>query len=53
MAQVDVKARLQPAGHGLYTGDVEIPIAWTFSTTITVRKQDQVIGTAETSITAR
>jgi len=53
MAQVDVKARLQPAGHGLYTGDVEIPIAWTFSTTITARKQDQVIGTAETSITAR
>jgi len=53
MAQVDVKARLQPAGHGLYTGDVEIPIAWTFSTTITARKEGRVIGTAETSITAR
>lgn len=53
MAQVDVKARLQPAAHGMYTGEIEIPIAWTFSTTITARKEGQVIGTAETSITAR
>jgi len=53
MAAVDVRARLRPAGNGLYTGEVEIPIAWTFSTTITARKEGWVIGTAETSITAR
>ena len=53
MAEVDVKSRLRPAGHGLYMGEVEIPLAWTFSTTITARKAGQVIGTVETSITAR
>ena len=53
MAQIDVKSRLRPAGQGLYTGEVEIPIAWTFSTTITARREGRVIGTAETSITAR
>jgi RND family efflux transporter MFP subunit len=53
MAQVDVRATLRPAAPGEYVGEVEIPIAWTFSTTVTVRKAGQVLGTAETSITAR
>jgi membrane fusion protein, copper/silver efflux system len=53
MAQVDVRAPLKSAGGGVYVGDVDIPIAWSFETTITVRKGGQVVGTAQTTITSR
>jgi Cu(I)/Ag(I) efflux system membrane fusion protein len=53
MAAVDVRTNLRPVGMGEYAGEIEIPIAWTFSTTVIVRRAGQVIGTAETSITAR
>jgi Cu(I)/Ag(I) efflux system membrane fusion protein len=53
MAQVDIRAPLRPEGGGVYSGDVEIPIAWSFATTVTVRKGGQVVGTAETTITSR
>ncbi len=53
MAQVDVRASLKPAGGGVYVGQIEIPIAWSFDTTLTVRKGGQVLGTAETTISAR
>lgn len=53
MAQVDVNAKLRPAGNGEYVGEVELPIAWSFATTVTVRKAGQVVGTAETTITSR
>jgi RND family efflux transporter MFP subunit len=53
MAQVDVRAPLKVQGSGMYAGDVELPIAWSFATTVTVRRAGQVIGTAETTVTSR
>jgi Cu(I)/Ag(I) efflux system membrane fusion protein len=53
MAEVNVKAPLRTAGNGEYVGDVELPIAWSFATTVTVRKGGQVVGTAETTVTSR
>jgi hypothetical protein len=53
MAQIDVRARLKPSGGGVYVGEIEVPIAWSFDTTLTVRKAGQVLGTAETTITSR
>jgi hypothetical protein len=32
---------------------VDLPIAWSFATTLTVVKGGQVVGTAETTVTAR
>lgn len=53
MAQVDVRAALPPAGRGVYVGEVEIPIAWSFATTLTVRRGGAVLGIVETTITSR
>jgi RND family efflux transporter MFP subunit len=53
MAQVDVRAPLKAQGGGAYAGDVELPIAWSFATTVIVRRAGQVVGTAETTVTAR
>jgi hypothetical protein len=53
MAQVDVRASLKPVGGGAYVGEVDIPIAWSFDTTLTVRKGGQILGTAQTTITSR
>lgn len=53
MAQVDVRASLREVGVGEYAGEVELPIAWSFATTVTVRKAGTVVGTAETTVTAR
>ncbi len=53
MAQVDVRAALRAQGDGVYAGEVELPIAWSFATTITVRRGGQVVGTAETTVTSR
>jgi Cu(I)/Ag(I) efflux system membrane fusion protein len=53
MAQVDVRGSLKAVGGGVYEGEVEIPIAWSFDTTLTVRKGGEVVGTAQTTITSR
>ena len=53
MAPMEAKAVLQPESAGQYAGEIEIPMAWTWETTVTVRKGGQVLGTARTSITAR
>jgi hypothetical protein len=53
MAQVDVRAPLRAEGGGVYAGEVELPIAWSFATTVTVRRGGQVVGAAETTVTAR
>jgi hypothetical protein len=53
MSEVNVKAALRATGNGEYTGEIELPIAWSFATTITVRKGGQVVGTAETTVTSR
>ena len=52
MAQVDVRAALREVAPGEYAGDVELPIAWSFAT-VTARKDGHVVGTAETTVTAR
>jgi Cu(I)/Ag(I) efflux system membrane fusion protein len=53
MAEVNVKAALRATGNGEYTGEIELPSAWSFATTITVRKGGQVVGTVETTVTSR
>jgi RND family efflux transporter MFP subunit len=53
MAQVDVRAPLRPQGSGVYGADVELPIAWSFETTVTVRKGGRVLGTTEMTVTSR
>ena len=53
MAPMEAKAALQPETAGQYAGEIDIPMAWTWETTVTVRKGGQVMGTARTSITAR
>jgi len=53
MAPMESKAILSPVGGGEYAGELDIPMAWTWETTITVRKDGRVIGTVMTNITAR
>jgi hypothetical protein len=53
MAPMEAKATLRETGGGQYTGDVEIPMAWSWDATVTVRKAGQVVGTTQTTITAR
>jgi hypothetical protein len=53
MAAMSSKATLADAGQGVYSGQIEFLMAWTWQTTVAVRRNGAVIGTAETSITAR
>jgi hypothetical protein len=53
MAPMSAKAQLQGIGGGQYAGTVNVPMAWTWQTTITVRKGQQVIGSSQTTVTAR
>jgi RND family efflux transporter MFP subunit len=53
MAQVDVRGSLKATGKGVYEGDIELPIAWSFETTLTVRRGGQLVGTAQTTVTSR
>lgn len=53
MAPMTSKANLQNAGGGGYTGTIEFQMAWTWQTTVTVRKGGQVMGSMQTNITAR
>jgi RND family efflux transporter MFP subunit len=53
MAPMSSKATLAESGNGVYTGQIEFQMAWTWQTTVTVRKNGNVIGVAQTNITAR
>lgn len=53
MAAVDLRAPLRPAGEGEYVGEIDLPVAWSFAATITLRRSGRVIGTAETTLTVR
>lgn len=53
MAPMSSRAVLQPAGNGVYAGQIEFQMAWTWETTIVVKKGGAVLGTVMTSITAR
>jgi Cu(I)/Ag(I) efflux system membrane fusion protein len=53
MAPMSSKATLTESGNGIYTGQIEFQMAWTWQTTVTVRRNGSVIGVAQTNITAR
>jgi hypothetical protein len=53
MAPMSSKATLTESGNGVYKGQIEFQMAWTWQTTVTVRKNGSVIGVAQTNITAR
>ena len=53
MAPMSSKATLTESGNGVYTGQIEFRMAWTWQTTVTVRNNGSVIGVAQTNITAR
>jgi RND family efflux transporter MFP subunit len=53
MASMSSSATLAEAGSGVYTGRIEFVMAWTWQTTVTVRRNGNVVGIAQTSITAR
>ena len=46
-------ATLTEVGNGIYAGQIEFQMAWTWQTTVTVRKNGSVVGVAQTNITAR
>ena len=53
MAPMRSNATLTEVGNGLYSGQIEIQMAWTWQTTVTVKKNGSVVGVAQTNITAR
>jgi Cu(I)/Ag(I) efflux system membrane fusion protein len=53
MAPMRSSAQLKPTGQGQYAGEIDIPMAWTWETTVTAKKGGVTIGTAKTNITAR
>ena len=53
MGAMESKAALFPAAVGEYTGEIEILMAWTWETTVTVRKGGKVISVTRTNVTAR
>jgi membrane fusion protein, copper/silver efflux system len=53
MAPMTSKASLKPMKPGEYQGTVEIPMAWTWQTTVSVKKGGKPIGSVQTTLTAR
>jgi RND family efflux transporter MFP subunit len=53
MAPMTAKATLKSTGNGEYTGTIDIPMAWSWQTTVTVKKEGQSLGSMQTTITAR
>jgi RND family efflux transporter MFP subunit len=53
MPPMTSRATLAESGNGIYSGQIEFPMAWTWQTTVTVRRNGRVIGAAQTRITAR
>ena len=53
MAPMTAKATLKSAGNGEYTGTIDIPMAWSWQATVTVKKEGKSLGSMQTTITAR
>jgi RND family efflux transporter MFP subunit len=53
MPPMNSKGTLTEVGNGIYTGQIEVLMAWTWQTTVTVRKNGTVVGVAQTTITSR
>jgi RND family efflux transporter MFP subunit len=53
MPPMSSKAVLKHQGRGQYVGAIDVPMAWTWQTTVIVKKGGKTLGTVETSLTAR
>lgn len=53
MPPMSSKAVLRHEGKGQYAGTIDVPMAWTWQTTIVAKKDGKTLGTVETSLTAR
>src|SRR2546422_1069547 len=53
MPPMSSNAQLKHEGGGVYVGTIQFLMAWTWETTVTAKKNGQVIGSAKTTITAR
>jgi Cu(I)/Ag(I) efflux system membrane fusion protein len=53
MSPMTAKGRLDHRGNGEYAGEIDIPMAWTWQTTVTVKRGGQTIGSMQTNIAAR
>ncbi len=53
MAPMSASAMLRAVGRGQYSGTIDIPMAFTWQTTVTVRKEGRAIGTVRTTLQAR
>jgi membrane fusion protein, copper/silver efflux system len=53
MAPMTSKATLKPTGAGEYAGTIDIPMAWSWQTTVTVKKEGKSLGSMQTTVTAR
>jgi RND family efflux transporter MFP subunit len=53
MPPMTSKATLKSAGDGEYTGTMDIPMAWSWQTTVTVKMGGKSVGSMQTTITAR
>jgi RND family efflux transporter MFP subunit len=53
MAPLSSEAQLSRQGNGEYTGRLNIPLAWTWQTTVTVERAGQLLGSGNFNITAR
>jgi hypothetical protein len=52
MPSMNSRATLKSAGSGEYAGTLDVPLAWTWQATVTVRKGAQTLGTVQISLTA-
>jgi RND family efflux transporter MFP subunit len=53
MAPMSSKATLRPMKPGEYQGEIDIPMAWTWQTTVSVKKGNKLMGSIQTTLTAR
>lgn len=53
MGQMEAHTSLLPAGTGVYTGDIEAPMAWTWEATVTVRKDGKIVGVSRSNVVVR
>ncbi len=53
MPPMSSKAMLKHKGQGEYAGTIDVPMAWTWQTTVTVRKAGKALGSLQTNLTAR
>ncbi len=53
MAPMTSRASLRPMKPGEYQGQVDVPMAWTWQTTVSVKKGGKSMGSVQTTLTAR